>query len=175
MPGNANRTRTWDSLIGLTQKLSTCSGFAHIYQELCTRQNIHCVKVGGKYFRNHEGDHAWNIVTIGDKSFLVDIIWDAQNFEKGIDEITGFGPQYSKKNYMPTSYEKIHDHLFVISQKWIQSAYKKISVNIPKEQMAEERIEHFLKLREIDRQRMMYLGQRQLSIVSSDKAIDKAI
>ena len=43
--GNVNRTRTWDSLIGLTNQLSTCSGFAHIYQELCARQNIACVKV----------------------------------------------------------------------------------------------------------------------------------
>lgn len=165
-PGNSNRTRTWDSLIGLTQKLSTCSGFAHIYQELCTRQNISCVKVGGKYCTKHEGDHAWNIVTIDGKNILVDAIWDAQEFEKGNDVTTGFGLSNSNKTYKPSSYQEMHNNLSVISPEWIQTASKKVSVNIPKEQITEDRIEHFLKIREADRQRMMYLRQQQLETLS---------
>lgn len=160
--GNANRTRTWDSLIGLTNQLSTCSGFAHIYQELCTRQNISCVKVGGKYCTKHEGEHAWNIITIDGKNFLVDAIWDAQEFEKGNDITTGFGLSNSNKTYSPRSHHEMHTNLSIISPEWIQTTVKKVSANIPKDQIAKEKVEHFLKMREADRQRMMYLRQQQI-------------
>ena len=165
--GNANRTRTWDSLIGLTNQLSTCSGFAHIYQELCARQNISCVKVGGKYCKGREGDHAWNIVTIDGKNLLVDAIWDAQEFEKGNDTTTGFGLSNSDKTYSPRSHHEMHTSLSTISPDWIQAAVKKVSVNIPKEQIAKEKVEHFLKMREADRQRMMYLRQQQIQAINT--------
>ena len=164
--GNSNRTRAWDSLIGLTRQLSTCSGFAHIYQELCTRQNIACVKVGGKYYTNHEGDHAWNIVTIDGKNFLVDAIWDAQEFEKGNDVTTGFGLSNDDRTYSPRCYHEMHNNLSVISKEWMQTASKKVSMNIPKEQIAKERVEAFIKAREDDYQRMMYLRQQQLQSIS---------
>ena len=160
--GNTNRTRTWDSLIGLTNQLSTCSGFAHIYQELCARQNITCAKVGGKYCTGREGDHAWNIVTIDGKNLLVDAIWDAQEFEKGNDVTTGFGLSNSDKTYSPRSHHELHQNLSTISPEWIRMTSQKGSANIPKEQIAKERVEHFLKMREADRQRMMYLRQQQI-------------
>lgn len=160
--GNVNRTRTWDSLIGLTNQLSTCSGFAHIYQELCTRQNISCVKVGGKYCTGREGDHAWNVVTIDGKNFLVDAIWDAQEFEKGNDVTTGFGLSNSNRTYSPRSHYELHNNLSTISPEWIRMTSQKVSANISKEQIAKEKVEHFLKMREADRQRMMYLRQQQI-------------
>lgn len=160
--GNANRTRTWDSLIGLITQLSTCSGFAHIYQELCARSNITCVKVGGKYVEGKEGDHAWNIITIDGKNFIVDAIWDAQEFEKGNDVTTGFAIS-NPKPYSPRSYRNLHEHLSSINQEWIELASKKVSKNIPKEQLANEKVANFLKMREADRQRMFYLREQQLA------------
>ena len=164
MVGNVNRTRTWDSLIGLINQLSTCSGFAHIYQELCTRQNISCVKVGGKYCAGREGDHAWNIITINGKNILVDAIWDAQEFEKGNDVTTGFGLLNSDKKYNPRSHHELHNNLSIINPEWLQTTVKKVSALIPKEQIAKDRVEHFLKVRELDRKRMMYLRGQQLQI-----------
>lgn len=56
----------------------------------------------------------------------------------------------------------MHDNLSVINPEWIQITSKKVSVNIPKEQIAKERVEHFLKVREADRERMIQLRQQQL-------------
>lgn len=162
IPGNTYRTRTWDTLTGLIYELSTCSGFAHIYQELCTRQAIECVKVGGRYGANGEGSHAWNVVTIDDHNFIVDIIWDAQNYEKGIDTVTGFG-NCNKDIYMPKCYKEKHTNLSKINDGWIKVAHEKVSSNIPKEHLHREKIERFLKIREMDRKRMMELRGEQIS------------
>lgn len=60
------------------------------------------MKVGGKYCTKHEGNHDWNIVSIDGKNFLVDAIWDAQEFEKGNDVTTGFGLSNFNKTYKPS-------------------------------------------------------------------------
>lgn len=160
--GNSYRTRTWDSLIGLTNGLSTCSGFSHIYTELCTRQGIKCVQVGGKYVSNGEGDHAWNIVTINGNNFIVDAIWDAQEYENGKDVTTGFGIK-DVSHYSPRSYHDMHKNISSIDPNWVSVNAKKVSEKIPKEQNAQKKVENFLKKRELDRQRMMYLRGEQLN------------
>lgn len=113
--GVNNRGRNWDSLIGLTDRLSTCNGFSSIYQELLTRQGINCTHIGGYY---NSSQHAWDVVTIDNHSFLVDIIWDAIAFEKGIDQTTGFGisdlSPYSFKNN-----RELRPELSSIDQQWI--------------------------------------------------------
>ena len=171
--GNTNRTRTWDSLIGLINQLSTCSGFAHIFQELCARQNIKCVKVGGVYKDGKEGSHAWNVITINDKNYLVDSIWDAQEYEKGNDITTGFAPQ-SVQKYIPRAYIEMHKNLSAINPEWIEATAKKVSNNIPKDRVVKERLENFLKLREEDRKRMMYLREKQFQ-TQNDIAVGKEI
>jgi len=143
------RTRTWDTLSGLTNQLSTCNGFSHIYTELCTRQDIECVQTASK-------GHAWNIITIDNKNFLVDIIWDSIKNEQGINETNNFGnkplPIHKAKCYIEKS-----NNLSCIDQNWVKNASEKVSKNIPKEKIAKEKIDRFLKQKEIDRQRMMYL------------------
>ena len=159
--GNMSRTRTWDTLIGLINELSTCSGFAHIYQELCTRQNIKCVKTGGTCIRELSGDHAWNVVEIDGKNFIVDIIWDAQEYEKGKDVTTGFAPK-EVSGYHPKAYREMHQNLSSISPEWVESTSKKVSQNIPKEQKTKERLEHFFATRKADWNRMMQLRGEQI-------------
>lgn len=158
--GNANRLRNWDTLTGLTTQLSTCSGFSHIYQELCTRQGIKCVSVAGKY--NMGTSHAWNLITINNNTFLVDIIFDAQDYEKGIDQTTRFCINDTSK-YSPRCYREEHSNLSSIDQEWVTKNREKISQNIQKQQMANEKIEQFLKTKELDRQRMMYLRKQQIA------------
>ena len=92
--GNAYRGRNWDSLIGLTEHLSTCSGFAFIYQELLARQGINSYVLSGKCKSNPNlrgsGSHAWNVVEIDGKTLFVDAIWDTQLFSKGENVTEGF-------------------------------------------------------------------------------------
>ena len=154
IPSTYQRTRTWDTLIGLTNQLSTCNGFAHIYTELCTRQGIKCSQVA-----SHK--HAWNIITIDNKNFLVDIIWDAIKYEEGINETNNFGNR-PLKIHTPKCYIEKSNNLSFLNQDWVKQASEKVSKNIPKEKMVQEKLDRFAKLKELDRQRMMYLrGQIQ--------------
>ena len=154
IPSTYQRTRTWDTLIGLTNQLSTCNGFAHIYTELCTRQGINCSQVA-----SHK--HAWNIITIDNKNFLVDIIWDTIKYEEGINETNNFGNR-PLKIHTPKCYIEKSNNLSFLNQDWVKQASEKVSKNIPKEKMVQEKLDRFAKLKELDRQRMMYLrGQIQ--------------
>lgn len=155
------RTRTWDTLTGLTNQLSTCNGYAHIYTELCTRQGIDCSQVASN-------KHAWNIITIDGKNFLVDIIWDSMNYEKGINETNNFGNK-PLKYHMPRCYVEKSNNLSFLNQDWVKQASEKVSKNISKEKMVQEKLEQFAKSRELDRQRMMYLRQQQLQVVNSNE------
>ena len=155
------RTRTWDTLTGLTNQLSTCNGYAHIYTELCTRQGIDCSQVASN-------KHAWNIITIDGKNFLVDIIWDSMNYEKGINETNNFGNK-PLKYHMPRCYVEKSNNLSFLNQGWVKQASEKVSKNISKEKMVQEKLEQFAKSRELDRQRMMYLRQQQLQVVNSNE------
>ena len=78
------RSKHYDSLTSLTDKISTCNGYAFTFKELCERQGITCYHVKSKR-------HAWNILEIDGKPFMVDIINDSIDYEKGIDVTTHFG------------------------------------------------------------------------------------
>ena len=108
--GIAYRNRNWDSLTGLLCNMSTCNGFAFIYQELLTRLNIKCYLIGGSYIKNGEGQHAFNVVSIDGNNFLVDIIWDAMEYEKGNDQITGCG-LLNKTNYRFKNNKELYSDL----------------------------------------------------------------
>ena len=152
IPTNIERTRTWDSLTGLTNQLSTCNGYAHIYTELCTRQGIECSQVA-----SHK--HAWNIITIDDNNFLVDIIWDSIEYEKGNNVTCNFGNK-PLIQHKPYCYHEKSNNLSYLDQDWVRQASEKVSKNIPKEKIVQEKLDQFKKAKEKDRQRMMYLRQK---------------
>ena len=54
-------------------------------------------------------------------------------------------------------YQEKSNNLSCIDQNWVKNASEKVSKNIPKEKIASEKIERFLKQKDMDRQRMMYL------------------
>ena len=161
------RTRTWDTLTGLVNGLSTCNGFAHVFTEFCTRQGIECVQVSGH-------NHAWNIITIDGKNFLVDIIWDAIQYEKGINETNNFGNK-PLQCHRPLCYLDKFNNLSLLDQDWVKKASEKVSKNIPKEKIVKERLEQFAKTRELDRQRMIYLIQKQLQTVNSNEISEHVV
>lgn len=158
------RTRTWDTLTGLTNQLSTCNGYAHIYTELCTRQGIECSQVASR-------SHAWNIITIDDKNYLVDIIWDSIEFEKGINETNNFGNKPLEEYHHPRCYKEKSNNLSFLNQEWVKQASEKVSKNVPKEKMVQEKLENFAKTKEIDRQRMMYLREGQIQEKQEDISV----
>jgi hypothetical protein len=120
--GFNSRGRNWDSLTGLTDKMSTCNGYALIYQELLTRQGIECYHIGGYYStpNTKRGQHAWNVVAIDNHPFLVDIIWDAIAFENGIDQTTRFG-NTGDDNYEFKNNGDLKNNLSQVDKNWIDS------------------------------------------------------
>ncbi len=128
--GMTGRSRNFDSLIGLVNQISTCNGFALIYQELLTRQGIECVNVGGKYLNGTEGQHAWNIVTIDGNSFIVDSIWDCQAYENGINHTTGFGT-VKPNMYSPRSYYDLSNSTINLKQEDVNNMLTQVSSSVP--------------------------------------------
>ena len=68
--GNVSRPKHYDGLINLIIQKSTCQGFAHTYKELLTRMGISCIEISGRL--GSIGQHAFNVVTIDGRSFIVD-------------------------------------------------------------------------------------------------------
>jgi len=152
--GNQNRGRNWDSLIGLVDHVSTCNGFAFIYQELLKRQGIDCYSVSGQY--GGHGSHAWSIAVIDGKSMFVDIIWDAQEYAKGNNQTTGFGfniednGHYSNyKMYINELYENglLNGNVENITEESLKSNLDVVSRNIISEELTPEEY----RLRDLDR------------------------
>lgn len=125
--GIKNRDSCFDTLIGLIKKVSTCNGFAFIYQELLNRQGIKAYLIGGKYLINGEGQHAFNAIEIDNNLFLVDIIWDAINYENGIDTTTGFG-LLNKENYVFKNDVDLYDKLTNLSSDFVNQTLNEISL-----------------------------------------------
>ena len=69
--GNANRAKNYDGLASLTQRESTCQGFAHTYKELLTRMGIECHEISGSLVGGHS-QHAFNVVNIDGDMVIVD-------------------------------------------------------------------------------------------------------
>jgi len=94
---------------------AVCAGYADVFQYLCDALEIECITVEG-YARGFgiglfsfenvvNSNHAWNIVTIGGKKYLIDTTWDS-----GYLSGRTFQAEY-KTNYLfsdPSVF--IHDH-----------------------------------------------------------------
>lgn len=126
--GMSNHGREFDSLMGLISGEATSLGLSLIFQEMLTRQGITCVQIGGVKTFDRLGRYSWNVVTVGEESFAVDLSIDIQEFEKGNDQIIGFG-QFDTTDYIPKSsreiFEKITDLEFSIIQKKLRKVRRK--------------------------------------------------
>ena len=101
-PGGMHiRAKNMDGLTSLIVGESTCQGFASTYKTLLNGFGIDAVDVLGSL--NGEGQHAYNIVTIDGKSFIVDTVREMlEKNTPGMFPGTGFGvenvSQYQAKN-----------------------------------------------------------------------------
>lgn len=56
----------------LVEKAAVCSGYARAFQYLCAQVGIPCYYCEG----TASGNHAWNIVGLGEEFYHVDTVWD---------------------------------------------------------------------------------------------------
>ncbi len=57
----------------IVEKFAVCTGISEAYKYICSKCNLECLVVTGQ---TDEGGHAWNIVSIYGRYFLVDCTWD---------------------------------------------------------------------------------------------------
>jgi len=85
-----------------------CAGYSLLYKEMMDRQGIQC-----DYIRGESGKdmHAWNVLTINGKSFLVDLTWDANKMHKGSQQLQFFGVDREfESNHIPDSDERKYNY-----------------------------------------------------------------
>ncbi|XP_016851781.2 kyphoscoliosis peptidase [Anolis carolinensis] len=96
-----------DGFLGLSEKIHSpeqvlltrkgvCSGYAHLYREMCKEAGLSCVGVSGhgrgagysqgQSFLQKKSNHMWNAVKLEDQWFLLDACWGAGlvDVEKGL-------------------------------------------------------------------------------------------
>lgn len=97
-------TRT---LRGLLTKQTVCAGYAVILKEMLDRQGISCMYVSGN-------GHAWNVVTIDDVMYPVDLTHDNYHFRHGHKNthlLLGQNPTEFNKNHIPAQEEPDTEHI----------------------------------------------------------------
>lgn len=57
---------------------AVCQGFANLFYRMCLDNGIDCRIVTGKA---NGGDHAWNIVKVGESYYYADVTWDCKVIE----------------------------------------------------------------------------------------------
>ncbi|MBR2678529.1 MAG: hypothetical protein IKE63_03845 [Bacilli bacterium] len=134
LEGTAHRTKNYDGLGLLIAGTSTCQGFAHTYKILLNSLGIQCEEVWGQL--NAQGKHAYNVVKIGNNTFVVDTVRN----KMGKYEDTGFGVdlntvqnQYSDKtnndlmkdlnSYYDEQTKSIYNESFENERKKIKDAF----------------------------------------------------
>ena len=66
----------------LLNKRSVCAGYSRAFQYILHRMGLFCTYVSGT--TTDGGDHAWNIVRIGDQYYNVDVTWGDPVFENSL-------------------------------------------------------------------------------------------
>ncbi|WP_248723277.1 transglutaminase domain-containing protein [Seonamhaeicola sp. ML3] len=96
---------------------AVCEGYSTLFKVLCDKLNIKSkVVTGGSKTqikdigKRYYSDHAWNIVFIENKKYLVDVTWGAgtyeNRFERKVDYFFFFtDPKLFIKNHYPDYYE----------------------------------------------------------------------
>lgn len=101
----------------LSTKRAVCQGYSTLFKVVCEELKIPTKMVSGSSKTNvrdigkkYYSDHAWNIVTIGNKEYLIDVTWGAgtysNRFEKNLNYVYFLSDPYLfiKKHY-PDNYE----------------------------------------------------------------------
>lgn len=105
------------SLRGLVSKQTVCAGYALILKEFMDRQGIECQYVEGKTI---DGDgHAWNIITINNKKYPIDLTLDNTRFRSGkfnTFDFLGQNINSFSETHIPDPWEPIQNYKNELSQ-----------------------------------------------------------
>lgn len=63
-------------LIGLIENKGVCDTYSRLYEILCKKANLQCIRVIG---RTNNDNHSWNIVNIDNIYYHIDVTWDDPN------------------------------------------------------------------------------------------------
>ncbi len=100
------------SLRGLITKQSVCAGYSLIFKEMMDRQNIKCDFVRGN-------SHAWNIITINNKMYPIDLTWDNAKYRSGnFNSLDFLGQDIDtfNKQHLPDPREPLYGYQSKLSQ-----------------------------------------------------------
>lgn len=100
------------SLRGLITKQTVCAGYALIFKEMLDRQDIKCDFVRGN-------GHAWNIITINNKMYPVDLTFESTKYRSGIFNSSIFLGQdidTFNKQHKPDTREPLYGYQSKLSQ-----------------------------------------------------------
>lgn len=109
------QSKTWAetrTLRGLLTRQTVCAGYAVILKEMLERQGISCMYVSGN-------GHAWNVVTIDDVMYPVDLTHDNYHFRHGHKNthlLLGQNPIEFNKNHIPAQEEPDTEHIKKLSE-----------------------------------------------------------
>ncbi|WKN42840.1 transglutaminase domain-containing protein [Tunicatimonas pelagia] len=86
----------------LKRRKAVCQGYAELFQEMCRKVGIKSYVVGGysKGFgytpkaKFTVADHAWNVVQIADKWYLIDVTWGSGGLNDRMKFVKQFNEQY---------------------------------------------------------------------------------
>ena len=106
----------------LLRRKSVCQGYAALLEKMCQVANIPCKVISG-YGRGYgfnmirieklgQTNHAWNVVQIQGRWYLVDVTWDAGHVQQG-----SFQKKYSTACLFPEPRQFLHTH-FPSDPRW---------------------------------------------------------
>ncbi len=110
---SSNETR---SLRCLISKQTVCAGYSLVFKEIMDRNDIECEYVEGK---GANTAHAWNIITINDRKYGIDLTWNNARFRSGefnYHELLGQDIKQFIKNHTPYEEEKTQNYKENLSQ-----------------------------------------------------------
>jgi hypothetical protein len=82
---------------------SVCAGYANLYYEMCKRAGIKCEVVAG-FAKGYgydpladtrpESNHAWNMITVQGKQYLLDVTWDSGYINGFGENVKSYSTEY---------------------------------------------------------------------------------
>ena len=94
VPGSACDQNIQSALL---YQASVCAGYSRAFQYILHRMGLFCTYVTG--YTGSGGDHAWNIVRMGDRYYNVDVTWGDPVFTGSAPGGTGADGQSAAMNY----------------------------------------------------------------------------
>ena len=112
----------------LTTGFARCAGFSMCYKEFLDRQHIK------NEFKNVPNMHSYNVLTINNKSFVVDVTWGRNDYDDNKNYYNRFGRLDIRANFLThlVAGEEIPDYDYLTKQEIKQIASKVNKNNPPK-------------------------------------------